>query len=523
MTNYFLYARKSTDVEDKQVRSIEDQLAVLKSLAKEQRLTITDEFIEKQSAKRPGRPAFAGMLARIGTGQAQGIICWKLDRLARNPVDAAQIEWLLQEGTIKHIQTPERSYYSADNVMLMNVEFGIANQYIRDLSTNTKRGLYQKAKRGEYPGLAPLGYLNDLRSKTIVIDKQTAPAVKQAFQRYAQNRFSLEDISVFLFSHGIETKKTKQGNSLGGKPFKRDQARYILSNPFYCGLFRYGGELYQGKHQPIVTKQLFDQVQKVLKQRGKVTRQINDPKPLCGLFHCGECGRMITAEVRIKHQKNGNSHSYLYYHCTKKNTKCSQPHIRGEELDSQLSNILKTFIMPKDWAKELEAMADKDGREATQTTAAFVQDLRSKIEDIDRKQERLFQGYLDQDIEPERYRQEKNKLTLEKKTLSEQITRLEQKQTAWLEPLKAWLKDATNLGEITLSPELHPKKSAAQKIFGSNLFLKNQKIEFTPQTQWAALSAALQKVGKVPLCNILVGPAGIEPATNGLKGRCSTN
>jgi len=86
--NYFLYARKSTDVEDKQVRSIEDQLAVLRALAKQEGLHVAHEFIEKQSAKRPGRPVFGEMLSRIERGEAQGIICWKLDRLARNPIAA---------------------------------------------------------------------------------------------------------------------------------------------------------------------------------------------------------------------------------------------------------------------------------------------------------------------------------------------------------------------------------------------------------------------------------------------------
>lgn len=91
MTNYFLYARKSTDVEDKQVRSIDDQLAVLRALAKTEGLTIVEEFIEKQSAKLPGRPIFDQMLTRIEKGEAQGIVCWKLDRLARNPIDGGQI------------------------------------------------------------------------------------------------------------------------------------------------------------------------------------------------------------------------------------------------------------------------------------------------------------------------------------------------------------------------------------------------------------------------------------------------
>jgi len=135
MNNYFLYARKSTDVEDRQVLSIEAQLAELRALAKQERLEIAAEFVEKRTAKMPGRPVFNEMLGRIQQGEAQGIICWKLDRLARNPVDGGQISWLLQQGTIQHIQTHDRSHVSNDNVLMMSVEFGMANQFIRDLSS----------------------------------------------------------------------------------------------------------------------------------------------------------------------------------------------------------------------------------------------------------------------------------------------------------------------------------------------------------------------------------------------------
>ena len=147
VNKYFLYARKSTDIEDKQVRSIDDQLAVLRALAKTEELNIVEEFIEKQSAKRPGRPVFSEMLLRIEKGEAQGIICWKLDRLARNPIDGGQISWFLQKGTIQHIQTHDKSYFPTDNTLLMSIEFGMANQFILDLSANTKRGLHEKVRR----------------------------------------------------------------------------------------------------------------------------------------------------------------------------------------------------------------------------------------------------------------------------------------------------------------------------------------------------------------------------------------
>ena len=103
MPKYFLYCRKSTDVEDKQVLSVESQLSELRALAKHENLSISDEFIEKRSAKMPGRPIFNDMLRRIQTGEAQGIICWKVDRLARNPVDDGQVNWMLQRGIIQHI------------------------------------------------------------------------------------------------------------------------------------------------------------------------------------------------------------------------------------------------------------------------------------------------------------------------------------------------------------------------------------------------------------------------------------
>ena len=151
---YFLYARKSSEAEDRQVASIGSQIDELTKLAKRENLEIANTFSESQSAKEPGRPLFNEMIDKIHKKEIQGIICWKLDRLARNPVDGGQINWMLQQGIIRHIQTFERSYYPTDNVLMMSVEFGMANQFIRDLSQNTKRGLKAKAERGWYPTFA---------------------------------------------------------------------------------------------------------------------------------------------------------------------------------------------------------------------------------------------------------------------------------------------------------------------------------------------------------------------------------
>ena len=414
--NYFLYARKSTDVEDKQVRSIEDQLAVLRALAKEEGLTIGDTFIEKQSAKLPGRPVFNEMLARIEKGEAQGIVCWKLDRLARNPVDGGQISWFIQRGIIQHIQTHDRSYRPTDNILMMSVEFGMANQFIIDLSANTKRGLHEKVKRGEYPSLAPIGYFNDRINKTVVVDKKTAKVVRAAFELYAKGDARLEDVATFFSKQGVMADS--------GKVITRNRVTYILSNPFYIGLFRYAGELHEGKHQPIVPKKLFDRAQEVLKKRGWQNGKENNPRPLCGLLRCAECGCAITGEAKVKRQKNGNIHHYTYYHCTKKKGPCSQPCVREEALAGQFSDILKKFILPSDWAAELLKMADKDEKEAVQSFTSASQATREEITAITKKLHILLKARLDEDIDREQYREEKAELLSRKKSLEEKMAEL---------------------------------------------------------------------------------------------------
>ena len=498
---YFLYARKSTDVEDKQVLSIEAQLVELRALVRQNNLEIAAEFVEKQSAKMPGRPIFNDMMNRIQRGDARGVVCWKLDRLARNPVDGGQISWFLQNGIIAHIQTHDRAYYSADNVLMMSVEFGMANQYVRDLSVNTARGLRQKARQGIYPGQAPLGYLNDPRTKTIAVDRKKSKIVRAAFELYAQNGSRLEDISRFLFDNGIATKATERWKSSGERPLKKDQAKLILTNSFYYGHFRYAGEIYEGKHTPIITKELFDKVQKVLALRGKTQRATKQPQQLCGLLKCGECGCSITAEVQKGH---------VYYHCTKKRGPCSGEYIREETLDTQLSELLSRFHLPTHWAEELDRMATKDAGDASQSAAASVQAMRAKIADLDGKIARLTDLFVEQDIERDEYLDRKRALMSTKKSVQENILRLERDAAVWLEPMRKWINDASVLEEIAKSKDFPSKKSSLQKIFGSNLTLHAREARGVPEMPWFSLIAAKENHGETDLVSRLVGEERLE-------------
>ena len=512
---FFLYARKSTDVEDKQVRSIEDQITELRAFAKTEGLNIIDELIEKQSAKIPGRPIFNSMLNQIEKGEANGILAWHPDRLARNSVDGGRIIYLLDCGHLQMLKFP--TFWmenTSQGKFMLNIAFGQSKYYVDSLSENTKRGLRQKVRRGEYPSFAPIGYLNDSRIKTVVVDKKKSAIVHKAFELYAQNNSRLEDISNFLAQQGIISRS--------GKNLKRDRISFILSNPFYVGLFRYAGEIYEGKHQPVISKKIFDKVQEILKQRGRPHHKTkNEPQAFCGLLKCGKCGMAITGEYKVKRQKNGNEHYYIYYHCTHKSKaiKCKEPCIRQENLDKQISSLLQKFSLRKDWAEELLKMLEKDKNKTAQSSAAFVQEFRNKIAKIQIKLQRLLDGYLEQDIDREVYREEKAKSLSEKKTLEEKITKLEQKRTGWIEPMREWIKEAENLPKIAREGNLFAKKVAAKEIFGSNLILANREarlcapsgLESKPKIQWAALRAAHEMSSEKSNCFIAAAPPGFEP------------
>src|SRR3989338_1463742 len=196
---FFLYARKSTDVEDKQVLSIEAQIAELHAFAKQNGLNVIETFIEKQSAKIPGRPIFGEMIRRIEKGEADGILAWHPDRLARNSVDGGQIIYLVDCGRIAALKFPQFWFEpTPQGKFMLNIAFGKSKYYVDSLSENTKRGLRQKVRRGEYPSVAPIGYINNPRTKLVDVNPEKAKVVTEAFERYAEGDHRLEDVSDFL-------------------------------------------------------------------------------------------------------------------------------------------------------------------------------------------------------------------------------------------------------------------------------------------------------------------------------------
>ena len=528
---YFLYVRKSTDVEDKQVLSIEAQIAELKEFATRMGIYIVDVIIEKQTAKKPGRKKFNKMLERIEASEANGILAWLPDRLSRNSIDSGKIIYMLDEHVLLDLKFPHFWFENTPQgkYMLAN-EFNASKQYVDNLSLNTKRGLRQMVRDGRYPRGAPLGYYNDIRSKTIKVDRKTAPIVRQAFELSARGDKRLDEIADFLYANGIQTKagKVRGERTTGKKPHSRTRVTHMLANPFYYGHFRYLGEIHEGKHTGIISKQLFDKVQAVLKRRGKPTRKANDPMPLCGLVYC-VCGMMFTAEIRTKRQKNGNVHVYTYYRCTRKSktVRCIEPHIRAEALDEQLSDLLARYAMPAAWADKLrELIREDEAREKTEYSAVTGA-LHANIAQLSEKLQRLLDSYLDGDVERELYQDKRAEILGEKKLLQEQIEQATLGVSTWVEPMKQWIETAVSICKIAKSDDLVAKKSLLLEIFGSNLKMRQKEVVINDdqflnsplKSRWQALRAASEKAARqgdrFRNCADLVTLPGIEPGLPG--------
>ena len=225
----------------------------------------------------------------------------------------------------------------------------------------------------------------------------------------------------------------------------------------------------------------------------------------------------ITAELKVKRQKNGNVHEYIYYRCTRKSktTKCAAPFIREEKLANQLSSLLQTVSLRSDWAEKMLTKLDTEQTETAQSMTACVQETKQQISTISDKLQRLLDSYLDQDIEREVYVENKANLMSNKKTLEGNISSLQQQQSTRLEPMREWIKTASELHGIAAAADPIPKRDAIRQVFGSNLTLTNRLVSAEALTPWAFAADP-------EFCFSCERGTGFEPATSSLEERHST-
>lgn len=468
---YFIYARKSSESEDRQVASIASQLDELKAISTREGLNIVEMLTEEKSAKAPGRPIFTRMIERIHAGEAQGIICWKLDRLARNPVDGGTVSWMLQQGAIQHIQTYQRSYLPTDNVLMMSVEFGSANQFILDLSLNTKRGIRRKVHEGWIPHKPPIGYLNntynDPSKLPIYKDPERFDLLKKLWGILLEKGYSMRRMKEVADDLGLRTSR--------GKKLHISKIHSVFTNPFYYGVIRWKDELHPAKHEPMITKAEFERAQKTISGRYKASPHYRT-FAFTGLMRCGECGAGITAEAKTKIQQNGNVHHYTYYRCSKAITpRCSQKTLREERLESQILDILENITIPAEfhqWAikhlkeEQVSEITDREKISKAQQHA---------LDSCKRRLDSLLALRLNNEIDAEEFKRGKEELLTEKKHLEELIGDANYRIETWLDRAEKVLEFAETAKKRFEAGDLEAKKDVLSSL-GSSLILKDRTL-----------------------------------------------
>lgn len=447
MTNdkikYFLYARRSIEKSDKEekVASIESQLAEMKELAKRQALQIVGIFTEAKSAKEPYvRLEFQKMIQQIQAKKATGILCWKMDRLARNAVDEGTIKYLLQSGIIQNIKASDRDWYPDDNVLLASVEFGVATQYSRDLAKHIKRGLKAKVESGHRPSIAPIGYTNsryhEKGKEEILVDEERFPLVRRLFDLMLTGTHSPFSLVKVASDIGLTMKWPR---SKTYKKISRSNVYRIFTSSFYYGDFEYpvgSGNWYHGSHKPMITREEYDRIQFLLGRKAR-PRPKSHVFAFTGLMKCGECGASITAEEKWKHQKNGNVHHYIYYRCTKRvNANCTQKVITETKLNDQILDFLKKVEIPSlfhDWAMEKLKRMHEEEKFSRNNVLAVRQ---RQYEEVVFKLDKLLELRMAGEVSAEVYQSKKADLERQKEDLKVALDSTDRRVDGWLETVE---------------------------------------------------------------------------------------
>ena len=466
---YILYARKSTEDEDRQILSIEAQVFELKEFAAKEKLEIVASFQETKTAKEPGRMKFAEMLSLIEKGKADGILSWNPDRLARNSVDGGKIIHMIDRGLIKSLKFPTFWFEpTPQGLFMLQIAFGQSKYYVDSLRENVTRGMRQKVRNGVWPSKAPLGYLNNPKTRGIDIDTEKAPIVKKIFELYATGNYNLREIAEWH----------KQKSNLE-RSISMSQIHKLLQNIFYIGLMKYKNEIHEATHEPLISKKLFDKVQEIMKEKGKPQKVKKHNFAFLGLMKC-PCSAAITAEKKIK----PSGREYVYYRCTKKKGPCQEKHfLRQEELYAQIKSFLQKVSLSSYDTEKVLAELNKEEMGAKEQAEITVQNLKTELAMAEQKLEKLLDVYLEETITAEEYASRKEKLIKQKVGLREQIKDFEQKGLSWLEPAREFVLSLNQAAKL-LESENKSEMTTFLKNIGSNCILQNRQLIFSPKIQY---------------------------------------
>jgi site-specific DNA recombinase len=510
---YAIYARKSTESEDRQVQSIDAQLHELRKIAKRENLRIVKIFRESKSAKTPNqRPEFAKMVAMINKESISGILTWQLNRISRNPAESGMIQQLLQDEKIKAIHTFDRKYEPDDNAVIFSVEGAIANQFIRDLRKNVKRGIAEKIRNGGLSGTAPEGYLNNRLEKSIEIDPDRFPLMRKAFDLFLTGNYTAPEIlKIMNEDWGYKTLKHK---TLGGGPISRSVLYKAFANIRYAGLIPdpyEAGIMHKANFPRMISLEEYDKVQELLGSRGCPRHVAKKDFALKGLIKCGECGCAITAEQKSKKAVDGILKTYIYYHHTGKRPCSQKGSVTEKDLYEQLDELLDQYeLTPKLYEWGIQALNDIAKEEVSERTDIQKMQFLT-IESVEKKLDKLLDLATEGALSTEEYKQKSESLKLELKLRQKEQQKTAHRTQNWYEIIGKTLETLTNACGEFAKGDLYKKRDILLAI-GPNPVLVDRKLQITPN-EWLIPIRNEAKNARTELDKVRKMPQQIQKAS----------
>ena len=412
-----LYARVSSKEQEKEGFSIPAQLKLLREHAVAQTLTVVQEYVDVETAKQAGRSSFGAMVAYLrANGDTRVVLVEKTDRLYRNLKDWVTLDELdVEVHLVKEGVVLSRESRSSEKFM-HGIKVLMAKNYIDNLSEETRKGMTEKAQQGLWPSYAPIGYRNVVGTngrKVIEPDPDMAPIIVRLFEWYATGVMSLKELARKARGEGFSFRKS-------GDPVPRSTIHTILRKRLYMGEVDWDGHIYQGVHEPLVSRELWQRVQELLDGRhAKKHRRAKRDLAFSRLISCGHCGCAVVGEVKKRR--------YVYYHCTGYKQKCPEPYVREEVLEEQFTALLDRMAFDEevlDWIREALTESHEDERRAHDEA---IERLQTEYARLQNRLDAMYVDKLDGRIDQARY----ERMAADWRTEQDQCLRsIEQHQTA---------------------------------------------------------------------------------------------
>ena len=479
MKKFFGYTRVSTAKQGEQGVSLQEQQAAILRYAQRNNLEIAQWFEERQTAARRGRPVFNQMLKLLRQGKADGVIIHKIDRSARNLKDWADLGELIDQGIEVHFANESLDLHSRGGRLSADIQAVVAADYIRNLREETRKGFYGRLKQGLYPLPAPIGYLDRGKGSPKEPDPLKAALVRKAFALYATGQYNLDRLAEEMYGLGLRNRR--------GSRVSRNGLSVILNNPFYIGLIRLRrtGETFSGSHRPLISKALFDQVQRLLNARTPDRSQRHDFL-FRRLLTCKHCGYSLIGELQKGH---------VYYRCHIPN--CPTTCLREETVEARaiqtlarlrFSQLERAYLQQKVAALK----ADWEREQKAETEA-----LRLRLGQLQERLARLTDAYIDRLIEKDLFEERKKALLLERKDLEEKLALLQDGSRSIPEQLAEFLELAGS-AYLNWKIGLPEEKRDLLRIVTSNRVVDRKTVAFELSLPFSEVARRFENANGAP-------------------------